>query len=139
MVSDKMKELLSGSSVIRAMFEDGKKMAAEFGKENVYDFSLGNPSVYPPKKLNSAIKSLPDERSPDYLHGYMNNSGYEEVRTRIASSLNKRFDTRFSFKNIIMTVGAAGGLNVILKTILNPNDEVITFSPYFGFIIYLFN
>lgn len=132
MVSDKMKELLSGSSVIRAMFEDGKKMAAKFGKENVYDFSLGNPSVYPPEKLNSAIKSLPDERSPDYLHGYMNNSGYEEVRTRIASSLNKRFDTRFSFKNIIMTVGAAGGLNVILKTILNPNDEVITFSPYFG-------
>lgn len=132
MVSDKMKELLSGSSVIRAMFEDGKKMAAEFGKENVYDFSLGNPSLYPPEKLNSAIKSLPDERSPDYLHGYMNNSGYEEVRTRIASSLNKRFDTRFSFKNIIMTVGAAGGLNVILKTVLNPKDEVITFSPYFG-------
>lgn len=132
MVSDKMKELLSGSSVIRAMFEDGKKMAAEFGKENVYDFSLGNPSLYPPEKLNSAIKSLLDERSPDYLHGYMNNSGYEEVRTRIASSLNKRFDTRFSFKNIIMTVGAAGGLNVILKTILNPGDEVVAFSPYFG-------
>ena len=132
MVSDKMKELLCGSSVIRAMFEDGRKMAAEFGKENVYDFSLGNPSVYPPEKLKSVIKNLVDKISPDYLHGYMNNSGYEEVRSKIAAFLNKRFDTEFSFKNIIMTVGAAGGLNVILKTILNPNDEVITFSPYFG-------
>lgn len=132
MISDKMKELLSSSSVIRAMFEDGKKMAAEFGKENVYDFSLGNPSVYPPEKLKSVIKELVDKISPDYLHGYMNNSGYEEVRTKIATSLNKRFCTGFSFKNIIMTVGAAGGLNVILKTILNPGDEVVTFSPYFG-------
>lgn len=132
MVSDKMKELLSGSSVIRAMFEDGKKMSAEFGRENVYDFSLGNPSVYPPVKLKTVIKRLVDNMSPDYLHGYMNNSGYEEVREKIAASLNKRFDTKFSFKNIIMTVGAAGGLNVILKTILNPGDEVVTFSPYFG-------
>ena len=132
MISDKMKELLPSSSVIRAMFEDGKKMAAEFGKENVYDFSLGNPSVYPPEKLKSVIKELVDKISPDYLHGYMNNSGYEDVRTRIATSLNKRFCTGFSFKNIIMTVGAAGGLNVILKTILNPGDEVVTFSPYFG-------
>lgn len=132
MVSDKMKELLSGSSVIRAMFEDGKKMSAEFGRENVYDFSLGNPSVYPPVKLKTVIKRLVDNMSPDYLHGYMNNSGYEEVREKIAASINKRFDTKFSFKNIIMTVGAAGGLNVILKTILNPGDEVVTFSPYFG-------
>ena len=132
MISDKMKELLSSSSVIRAMFEDGKKMAAEFGKENVYDFSLGNPSVCPPEKLKSVIKELVDKISPDYLHGYMNNSGYEEVRTKIATSLNKKFCTGFSFKNIIMTVGAAGGLNVILKTILNPGDEVVTFSPYFG-------
>ena len=132
MISDKMKELLSGSSVIRAMFEDGKKISAEFGRENVYDFSLGNPSVYPPVKLKTVIKRLVDNMSPDYLHGYMNNSGYEEVREKIAASLNKRFDTKFSFKNIIMTVGAAGGLNVILKTILNPRDEVVTFSPYFG-------
>ena len=132
MISDKMKDLLSGSSVIRAMFEDGKKMAAEFGKENVYDFSLGNPSVYPPEKLKSVIKELVDNIHPDYLHGYMNNSGYEEVRSKIAASLNKKFCTGFSFKNIIMTVGAAGGLNVILKTILNPGDEVVTFSPYFG-------
>ena len=132
MISDKMKMLLSGSSVIRAMFEDGKKMAAEFGKENVYDFSLGNPGVYPPEKLKTVIKNIVDKVSPDYLHGYMNNSGYEEVREKVAISLNKKFNTDFSFKNIIMTVGAAGGLNVILKTILNTDDEVVTFSPYFG-------
>lgn len=132
MVSDKMKELLKGSSVIRAMFEDGKKMAKEFGKKNVYDFSLGNPSAKPPEKLKSAIKNIVDETNPSYLHGYMNNSGYEEVREKIAVSLNKRFETKFSFRNIIMTVGAAGGLNVAFKTILNPGDEVLTFSPYFG-------
>lgn len=132
MVSDKMKNLLAGSSVIRAMFEDGKKMAEEFGRENVYDFSLGNPSVYPPEKLKTVINSIVSDIKPDYLHGYMNNSGYEEVREKIALSLNKRFGTDFSFNNIIMTVGAAGGLNVAFKTILNPDDEVLTFSPYFG-------
>ena len=132
MISKKMKSLLTGSSVIRAMFEEGKIMAEKFGKENVYDFSLGNPSIYPPEKLKAVICSLVNDISPSYLHGYMNNSGYEKVREKIAVSLNKRFDTNFSFKNIIMTVGAAGGLNVIFKTILNPGDEVITFSPYFG-------
>ena len=132
MVSDKMKGLLAGSSVIRAMFEDGKRLAKEYGSENVYDFSLGNPFSYPPEKLKTVIKSLVDETKPTFLHGYMNNSGYEAVREKIASSLNKRFGTDFSFKNIIMTVGAAGGLNVAFKTLLNPGDEVITFSPYFS-------
>ncbi|MGP1434623.1 MAG: pyridoxal phosphate-dependent aminotransferase [Catonella sp.] len=132
MVSEKIKNLLENSSVIRAMFEDGKKMAEKFGQENVYDFSLGNPSVYPPERLKTIIKSIVDNIQPDYLHGYMNNSGYEEVREKIALSLNKRFGTDFSFNNIIMTVGAAGGLNVAFKTILNPDDEVLTFSPYFG-------
>ena len=132
MVGTKMKELLSGSSVIRAMFDDGKIMAEQFGKDNVYDFSLGNPSVYPPEKLKHVIKELVDVINPAYLHGYMNNSGYETVREKIALSLNKRFHTNFSFNNIIMTVGAAGGLNVAFKTIVNPGDEVITFSPYFS-------
>lgn len=132
MVSDKMKGLLAGSSVIRAMFEDGKRLAKEYGSENVYDFSLGNPFSYPPEKLKTVIKSLVDDLNPAFLHGYMNNSGYEAVREKIASSLNKRFGTDFSFMNIIMTVGAAGGLNVAFKTILNPGDEVITFSPYFS-------
>lgn len=132
MISRKMEGLVKHSSVIRAMFEEGKKLAAEYGQENVYDFSLGNPSVEPPKEAREAMLSVLTEENPVMVHGYMNNSGYEDVRAAVAQSLNKRFDTAFSKKNILMTVGAAGGLNVILKTLLNPGDEVIVFAPYFG-------
>lgn len=132
MISDKMKEFVKGSSAIRAMFEEGNRMAQIYGAENVYDFSLGNPNVSAPAAVNQAIKDIVDEEDSVFLHGYMNNSGYEDVRSSIAESLNKRFDMLFSKDNIIMTVGAAGGLNVVLKTLLNPGDEVITFAPYFG-------
>lgn len=132
MIAKKMVSFVEGSSVTRAMFEEGKKMAAQYGAENVYDFSLGNPSVEPPKQVKEAIVQILEEDAPNFVHGYMNNSGYEEVRERIAQSLNERFDTAFSQKNIVMTVGAAGGLNVILKTLLDPEDEVIAFAPYFG-------
>lgn len=132
MISDKMKEFVKGSSAIRAMFEEGNRMAQIYGAENVYDFSLGNPNVPAPAAVNQAIKDIVDEEDSVFLHGYMNNSGYEDVRSSIAESLNKRFDMSFSKDNIIMTVGAAGGLNVVLKTLLNPGDEVITFAPYFG-------
>ena len=132
MIAKKMVKFVEGSSVTRAMFEEGKKMAVEFGAENVYDFSLGNPSVEPPKQVKEAIIETLNEDAPNFVHGYMNNSGYEEVRERIAQSLNCRFDTKFSQNNIIMTVGAAGGLNVALKTLLDPGDEVIAFAPYFG-------
>lgn len=132
MIAKKMIKYVEGSSVTRAMFEEGKKMAEKFGAENVYDFSLGNPSVEPPKAVGEAIKEIIEENHPNYTHGYMHNCGYEEVRSAIATSLNKRFETSFNEKNIIMTVGAAGGLNVILKTLLDPGDEVIAFAPYFG-------
>lgn len=132
MISDKMISLVQNSSVIRAMFEDGKKLIAEYGPENVFDFSLGNPSVPAPEEIKEAIIDVVNNEDIGLVHGYMNNSGYEDVRERIADSLNKKFLTKFELKNIIMTVGAAGGLNVILKTLLNPNDEVITFAPYFG-------
>ncbi|MBD5136262.1 MAG: pyridoxal phosphate-dependent aminotransferase [Lachnospiraceae bacterium] len=132
MISDKMKEFVKGSSAIRAMFEEGNRMAQIYGVENVYDFSLGNPNVPAPAAVNQAIKDIVDDEDSVFLHGYMNNSGYEDVRSSIAESLNKRFDMSFSKDNIIMTVGAAGGLNVVLKTLLNPGDEVITFAPYFG-------
>lgn len=132
MISEKMKKFVQGSSAIRAMFEEGQKMAAEIGAENVYDFSLGNPNVPAPKEVNEAIKSIVDEENPVFIHGYMNNSGYPDVRNTIAQSVNRRFGTRFGEDNIIMTIGAAGGLNVILKTLLNPKDEVMTFAPYFG-------
>lgn len=132
MIAKKMVKYVEGSSVTRAMFEEGKKMASKFGAENVFDFSLGNPSVEPPKGVNEAFIRLVQNESPNRLHGYMNNSGYEQVRDIIAKSLNRRFGTAFSQDNIIMTVGAAGGLNVILKTLIDPDDEVIAFAPYFG-------
>lgn len=133
MIADKMKGMVANSSAIRAMFEEGTRMAEKFGAENVYDFSLGNPNVPAPASVKKAIIELLDEEDPVVLHGYTNsNSGYADVRETVAQSLNRRFGTSFEGKNIIMTVGAAGGLNVILKTLLNPGDEVITFAPYFG-------
>ena len=132
MIADKMKALVKNSSAIRAMFEEGKIMAAKYGAENVYDFSLGNPNVPAPVQVKEAIIEEAEREDPIVLHGYMSNAGYEDVRQAVAESINKKFDTAFSAKNIIMTVGAAGGLNVILKTLLNPGDEVIAIAPYFG-------
>lgn len=132
MISKKMEELVKGSSVTRAMFEEGKKMAKKYGAENVYDFSLGNPSVEPPEEVRQAMIDIIRTENQNYLHGYMSNSGYEDVRRTIAESLNGRFDTRFSEENIVMTVGAAGGLNVALKMLINPGEEVIVFAPFFG-------
>ena len=131
MISQKMEGFLQNNSVIREMFEEGKRMAALYGAENVFDFSLGNPNVPAPQALNQAIKDILETEDSLIVHGYMSNTGYEDVRQIIADSLNERFDTNFHAGNLIMTVGAAGGLNVILKTILNPGDEVIVFSPYF--------
>ncbi len=132
MISKKMENMVKNGSAIRAMFEEGKKMAAKYGAENVYDFSLGNPSVEPPKEIEEAVTKVLSDYKPNYIHGYMLNAGYEEVREKIADSLNKRFGTAFAARNIIMTVGAAGGMNVIMKSLLNPGDEVVVFSPYFG-------
>ena len=130
MISEKMKPFMANNSAIRAMFEEGKRMAAVYGKENVYDFSLGNPNV-PVPQVTEAILDVVKNEDFMTLHGYMSNAGYEDVRQTIAESLNKRFGTNFAFKNLIMTVGAASGLNIILKSILNPGDEVIVFAPYF--------
>ena len=131
MISEKMKKLAQNNSVIRAMFEEGNQMAKEFGRENVYDFSLGNPSVPAPESVKAAIIDTLNNEDSLMVHGYMSNVGYEDVRQAVAENLNKRFGTDFSMNNIIMTVGAAGGLNVILKTLLNPGDEVLAFAPYF--------
>lgn len=132
MIADKMKSFVKNSSAIRAMFEEGKKMAEKYGAENVYDFSLGNPNVPAPVKVKEAIIEELEKEDPVMLHGYMSNSGYEDVRQAVAESLNQRFGTAFHENNIVMTVGAAGGLNVILNAILNPGDQVLVFAPYFG-------
>lgn len=132
MISEKMREYVKNGSAIRAMFEEGKQMAKEVGTENVYDFSLGNPNVEAPEAVRQAIMEVVQQEDSLMLHGYMSNSGYEDVREAIAQSLNRRFETKFAGKNIVMTVGAAGGLNVILKTLLNPGEEVVVFAPFFG-------
>ena len=131
MISAKMIRMTEGGSAIRAMFEEGARMAARFGQENVYDFSLGNPNIPAPEKVREEIVRIAAETDPMELHGYMSNAGYPEVRAKVAASLNRRFGTDFTGDNILMTVGAAGGLNVILKTLLNPGDEVLVFAPYF--------
>ena len=131
MISEKMIKLTNSNSVIRAMFEEGKRLSALFGKENVFDFSIGNPNIPSPAAVNEAIIDIVQNEDPVALHGYMSNIGYPDVRAAVAKSLNERFETSFDEKNIIMSVGAAGGLNVILKTLLNPNDEVIVISPFF--------
>ena len=131
MISEKMIKLTQGSSAIRAMFEEGIKLAAKYGSENIYDFSLGNPNFPAPESVNKAIIDIVTNENSTALHGYMSNTGYPEVRSRIADSLNAKLDTSFGLNNIIMSVGAAGGLNVMFKTLLNPGDEVITIAPYF--------
>jgi len=132
MISKKMEFFVASGSAIRAMFEEGKQMAAVYGAENVCDFSLGNPNLPTPAAVKDAIIQILDQVEPVELHGYMNNSGFADVREDIARSINKKFDTAFSGENIVMTVGAAGGLNVILKTLLNPHDQIMVFAPYFG-------
>lgn len=131
MISEKMKPYVKNNSAIRMMFEEGNRLRAKYGVDKVFDFSLGNPSVPAPDSVREAIIELVNTTDPTVLHGYMSNAGFEDVRQTIAESLNRRFDTKFSAKNLIMTVGAASGLNVILKTILNPGEEVIVFAPYF--------
>ena len=133
MIAKKMQNMVANSSAIRAMFEEGNRLAKIYGAENVFDFSLGNPNVPAPKAVKDAIVEILNEEDPVVLHGYTNsNAGYEDVRQAVADSLNARFQTAFAAKNIVMTVGAAGGLNVALKILLNPGDEVIVFAPYFG-------
>ena len=132
MIFEKMKGYVKNSSAIRAMFEEGKKMAAIYGKDHVYDFSLGNPNVAAPDEVKQAIIDVVTNEDPVLVHGYMNNSGYEDVRETIAEHLNGLYGTKYAAGNLLMTVGAAGGMNVFFKTILNPGDEVVTFTPYFG-------
>lgn len=132
MISNKMEKLVKNSSVIRAMFEEGKKLSAKYGEENVFDYSLGNPNVEPPKEIKQAIIDIINEEPENLVHGYMSNSGYEDVRENIAEFINKKNNVNLTKDNIVMTCGAAGGLNIILKTLLNPEDEVIVIAPFFG-------
>ena len=130
-ISDKMFALTQKNSAVREMFEEGNRLAKLYGRENVYDFSLGNPNFPAPARVKDAVIDVLNTEPTTMVHGYMSNAGYPDTRKAIAESLNKRFGTAFSEANILMSVGAAGGLNVILKTLLNPGDEVLAFAPFF--------
>lgn len=132
MISDRMKELVENNSVIREMFEEGKRLKKIYGDENVFDFSLGNPSVPVPKEVNDAIVRILQKEAQNIVHGYTSNNGFEDVREKLAVSLNRKFGTNFNENNFVMTVGAASGLNIVLKSILNKDEEVIVFAPFFS-------
>ena len=132
MISKKMQAMVNSSSAIRAMFEEGKRLASLWGEDKVFDFSLGNPNIAPPAAVADAVRAELQADDPVFLHGYMSNAGYDDVRAKIASSLNARFGTNYEGGGVVMTVGAAGGLNVVLKSLLDDGDEVIVVSPYFG-------
>jgi len=112
------------------MFEEGDRRRAQYGAENVFDFSLGNPSLEPPAKFKQVLKELVNDPTPRQ-HGYMSNAGFPDTRQAVANYLSNYNKQTFAPDNIIITVGAGGGLNVVLKTILNPGEEVVIPGPYF--------
>ncbi|VAX31001.1 Biosynthetic Aromatic amino acid aminotransferase alpha @ Aspartate aminotransferase [hydrothermal vent metagenome] len=134
-ISKKISAVMEKSSWIRKMFEEGIRLKQEFGEENVFDLSLGNPVVEPPRELTDALIASAKDTAPG-LHRYMPNAGLPDVRTAIARSLSPECKTDLNADNIVMVSGAAGGLNITLKTLLDPGDEVLIFSPYF--VEYLF-
>lgn len=131
MVSEKIAANLGRSSWIRAMFEEGEKLRKQFGADNVYDFSLGNPDVEPPVIVKEALKKAVLSDAPK-MHGYMSNAGYTDVRAAIASKLAKTSGVQMEAKHVVMECGAGGAMNVVLKTLLNPCEEVIVLAPYFA-------
>ncbi len=129
-ISKKVKDALEGASWVRRMFEEGEELKRKYGAENVFDFSLGNPDIEPPASLKMALKNLADQPIAG-MHRYMPNNGYIETRKVIAEYLTEESGLAFNERHVVMTVGAAGGLNVVLKAILDEGDEVIVPSPYF--------
>jgi aspartate aminotransferase len=129
-ISNKVKNALEGASWVRRMFEEGEELKRLYGEEEVFDFSLGNPNLEPPPSLKKALKTLADQPIMG-MHRYMPNSGYSETRKAIAQYLREESGLPFDENHVVMTVGAAGGLNVILKALLDEGDEVIVPSPYF--------
>ncbi len=129
-VSRRVTELMKGSSWIRKMFEEGTRLRAELGEDRVFDFSLGNPVIEPPPEVMQAFRDALDDPAPG-LHRYMPNAGYPAVRRAVAAFLSTDQGVAFTEERLLMSVGAGGGLNVVLKAILDPGDEVVVLAPYF--------
>lgn len=132
MISRQMQAMLGQNSVIRAMFEEGERLRAEYGSDKVYDFSLGNPNVPAPPRVEQAMREVIDEEPSVMVHGYMNNAGFPDVRKELALTISWQSEERYRADQLIMTTGAAAALNILLKTVLNPGDEVLSFKPYFS-------
>ena len=131
MIVQKYKDMLGMKSVIREMSEYANKRGKEIGYENVFDYSLGNPSVPVPEKFNAVIKELLDTREPIALHGYSPSHGLPEVREKIAASLKQRFGLPYQMEDIFMTSGAAGAIAHAVRAVADIGDEIIAFAPYF--------
>ena len=129
-IANKIAGYISRSSWIRKMFEEGERLRQEFGAEHVYDFTLGNPDVEPPEAFHAALRQLANDPLPG-MHRYMNNAGYPETRAAVAAKLTHDSGLAVTAEHVIMTCGAGGALNVVLKTILNPGEEVIILAPFF--------
>ena len=134
-ISKKVSEFMENSSWIRKMFEEGIRLKKEFGEENVFDLSLGNPVIEPPQKVQDALVQAAKDTSPG-LHRYMPNAGFQDVREAISKTLSEECKVTLSANDLVMVCGAAGGLNITLKTLLDSGDEVLIFAPYF--VEYLF-
>lgn len=129
-VAKKMRMFAEKSSWIRKMFEEGARMKAEFGADKVFDFSIGNPDVPPPAKFYTVLRELAQNEQPG-IHGYMPNAGYPFVREALAKRLSQEQQVEIGMNDVLMTCGAAGGLNVIFKALLDPGDEVVILAPFF--------
>jgi aspartate aminotransferase len=129
-IANKIANSISKSSWIRRMFEEGERLRQEFGAKNVHDFTLGNPDVEPPKAFQDELLALAQNPLPG-MHRYMNNAGYAETRAAVATKLSRDSGLNVTSDHVVMTCGAGGALNVVLKTILNPGEEVIILAPYF--------
>ncbi|MDR2862139.1 MAG: pyridoxal phosphate-dependent aminotransferase [Syntrophobacterales bacterium] len=129
-VAKKIQDFASQSSWIRKMFEEGLILKQKYGAENVFDFTLGNPNIPPPPEFKKVLQNLLDEEIPN-MHGYMPNVGYDDTRTAVAACIRAAQNVPLEKEHIVMTCGAAGALNVALKVILDPLDEVIVPSPFF--------
>ncbi|MBS0013650.1 MAG: pyridoxal phosphate-dependent aminotransferase [Desulfobacterales bacterium] len=129
-IATKMADFIEKSSWIRKMFEEGARLKAIHGADNVFDFSLGNPNIEPPDEVRDHLEKVAADPTPG-LHAYMPNTGYPHVRKAVADFLGREQGIEITENEIIMTCGAAGGLNIVLKAILDPDDEVITPAPYF--------
>lgn len=129
-IATKIENFMESGSWIRRMFEEGDRLKKEFGEDNVFDLTLGNPMGEPPEEFKRALRDALDDPTPG-RHGYMPNAGYTDVRSKLAASLAEEHGVPLEGKHVIFTVGAAGALNVALKSLVNPGETVLIFSPYF--------